>query len=128
MKWLIGSTLVLVALAVGAPSLSEPNHKLKVRNWSITESKVYAKVKIQEWSDSQSRCLDQLWTLESHWNPLARNSTKVGGRHAGGIPQILGMSTKTLPVDQIDRGLSYIYWRYGTPCKALQHEKRRGWY
>jgi hypothetical protein len=128
MKKLTVTTLVLVALAFSMPRLTEPKSQHKVHTWSISDSKAYATVKVQEWGDSQFSCLEQLWTIESHWNPYAKNAVKVMGRHAGGIPQILGMSTKTKPTDQIDRGLVYIYWRYKTPCIALKHEREEGWY
>jgi len=84
------------------------------------------------WSASQFGCLDSLWTRESHWNPLAHNSSS--GAH--GIPQALpgskmasvGADWATNPVTQIKWGLGYIQSRYGSPCSAWAHSQARGWY
>lgn len=76
------------------------------------------------WKGSQIRCLMVLWQRESNFRPDALN--KHSG--AGGIPQILGLRTKTAPRYQIQRGLSYITHRYRTPCAALAHHNQRGWY
>lgn len=71
-----------------------------------------------------TRCLLTLWTRESNFRPQARN--KHSG--AGGIPQILGLDPATPTHQQIERGLTYIAHRYGSPCQALRHHDRRGWY
>jgi len=68
-------------------------------------------------------CLDELYFIESRWNPKARN-----GSHYG-IPQ--GRSKYLQRADgfkQVEWGLKYIENRYLTPCKALQHFKTKGWY
>jgi hypothetical protein len=89
---------------------------------------------LKQWNKpSEFACLEALWTKESNWNPKSRNKIPVNGKHAGGIPQILGLSTKLHAHDQINRGLVYITKRYGTPCKAwafwkLQDQKGTGWY
>ena len=72
----------------------------------------------------QIRCLLNLWHRESRFRPDAYN------RHsgAGGIPQILGMDPKTPTQIQIRKGFRYINARYGTPCGALRHHDRHGWY
>ena len=99
-----------------------------VRVWGVKDSKAYAKDKLLEWQENQYRCLDKLWTRESQWNPKSYNKIKVMGKNAGGIPQILGMSIHTPAPQQIDRGLSYIIYRYGTPCQAWKFHQRKGWY
>lgn len=84
------------------------------------------------WSASQFSCLDGLWERESHWNPLAHNSSS--GAH--GIPQALpgskmasvGADWATNPVTQIKWGLGYIKARYGSPCAAWGHSQGHGWY
>ena len=82
------------------------------------------------------KCLNELWTMESHWNYKAVGSKTTQG-HAYGIPQALpatkmndiGTDWRTNYQTQIRWGLKYlrIHW-HGNICKALQHEKRRGWY
>ena len=99
-----------------------------VRTWTKQDSKAYARDKLLAWEENQYRCLDKLWSKESNWRPEAYNNHKVMGKNAGGIPQILGMSPKIAPTEQIDRGISYIIYRYGTPCMAWKFHNRKGWY
>jgi len=83
--------------------------------------KLYAHMKLG--SDKQYRCLVDLWTMESHWNPKANNPKSS----AYGIPQLLHMKS-TNPYVQIDKGLLYIAKRYGLPCKAKDYHSKRGHY
>ena len=103
-------------------------NKITPREWVVADSKAYAQDVVLAWADNQYLCLDKLWTKESNWRPEAYNKIKVMGKNAGGIPQILGMSTQTPAPKQIDRGFKYIMHRYGTPCTAWKHHQRRGWY
>jgi Transglycosylase SLT domain len=83
-------------------------------------------------SNAQFGCLVTLWNYESHWNHRAHN--RRSGAH--GIPQALpgskmrsaGSDWRTNPVTQIAWGLAYIHRRYSTPCGALSHYDRHGWY
>jgi hypothetical protein len=83
-------------------------------------------------SNAQFGCLVTLWNHESHWNHRAHN----GRTGAHGIPQAMpgskmrtaGSDWRTNPVTQIAWGLSYVKRRYSTPCGALSHFNRRGWY
>jgi hypothetical protein len=101
---------------------------IKEREWVVQDSKAYARDVMLTWADNQYVCLDKLWTKESNWRADAYNKTKVMGKNAGGIPQLLGMSTQTSAPRQIDRGFAYILHRYGTPCMAWKFHERRGWY
>ena len=99
------------------------------------EPRQYASVMVMKiWeSKKQFVCLSQLWGKESGWNPRAFNPIKVGGKNAGGIPQILGLSPHLHHTVQIDRGLKYITHRYQTPCNAWafwlsKDAKGTGWY
>ena len=96
--------------------------------WSKADSKAYARDKLSEWQDEQWSCLNMLWGKESAWNADAYNTTSVMGKHAGGIPQLLGLDPAIPAPRQIERGLDYIYYRYGTPCEAWLHFKRKGWH
>ena len=98
------------------------------RTWTVRDSKAYAKDKLFAWEQNQYLCLEKLWTKESNWRPEAYNKQKVMGKNAGGIPQILGMLPSTPATLQIDRGLAYIMYRYGTPCMAWKFHQRKGWY
>lgn len=83
-------------------------------------------------SRSEIRCLFEIWTRESNFRPTARNKTGVrtseGIKHAGGVPQILGLDPKTPTRRQIERGLAYVEARYGSACAAWRFWQRKGWY
>lgn len=78
--------------------------------FSPSRSRAYARTLINE---RQFKCLDNIWTRESHWNHMADNPNST----AFGIPQMLGMKTQN-PYRQIHIGLRYIWHRYGSPCAA----------
>ena len=82
-------------------------------------------------------CLDELWQRESSWQSkkkpwLAENPSSG----AFGIPQSLparkmaskGRDYRVNPYTQVDWGLSYITERFGSPCAALKHHDKKGWY
>jgi resuscitation-promoting factor RpfB len=79
--------------------------------------------------DAQWPCLDALWERESHWNPLAHNSSS--GAH--GIPQSLpgwkmGPGWYSNARVQVRWGLRYLAGRYGGPCGGWAHSQATGWY
>lgn len=84
------------------------------------------------WGEEQWTCLDSLWQKESNWNHQAQNRSSG----AYGIPQSLpgskmasvGADWRTNPATQITWGLNYIEGRYGNPCGAWDHSKRKNWY
>jgi hypothetical protein len=89
---------------------------------AIDAYKIYAHIKIGSYKEF--RCIEKLWTKESNWRPKAKNKLST----AYGIPQLLKLK-ETNPYKQIDLGLKYIDKRYkGSPCKALDHHKKKGWY
>jgi hypothetical protein len=102
------------------------------REWTVNDSKLYARESLLAWQHNQWLCLDKLWTKESNWRHEAYNKQPVyqkgEKRYAGGIPQILGLSPDTNPTEQIDRGLDYIIYRYSTPCQAWKFWQKNGWY
>jgi len=120
-------TLVFTVLVI-EPLSSPHRYGDTKREWTPQDSKAYAYDKLGLWRDKQMSCLSMLWGKESAWNPKAYNKIKVQGRNAGGIPQLLGLDPDTPATLQIERGLDYIYYRYGTPCNAWSHFKRQGWY
>ena len=88
---------------------------------NVEAYKLYAHMKLLD--DKQYRCLVTLWRIESQWSPIAKNKKSS----AYGIPQLLKMTERN-PYKQIDLGLKYISYRYGNPCKALDHHKKVGHY
>ncbi|WP_331461482.1 MULTISPECIES: hypothetical protein [unclassified Arthrobacter] len=84
------------------------------------------------WDGNEFRCLVSLWNRESNWRTSAANPSSG----AYGIPQSLpgskmashGSDWQTNYRTQINWGLEYISWRYGTPCGAWQHSEEVNWY
>lgn len=120
--------LVVVSIRLATPTSNPTKNKQPEVEWTVGDSKAYSRDKLYEWQHRQWECLNKLWTRESNWRPNAYNRVKVMGKNAGGIPQILGLDPKTPAPIQIDRGLSYIYYRYHTPCKAWEHFTKKGYY
>lgn len=120
--------LALVSIRLATPVSGPFKREQPVIEWTTEDSKAYAQDKLYEWQYKQWLCLDKLWTRESNWRPNAYNRIKVMGKNAGGIPQILGLDPKTPAPIQIDRGLSYIYNRYNTPCEAWEFFTKKGYY
>lgn len=128
MKRVLLMLLITVVALLSAPHLAEPNNKRTLAEWGVQDSKSYAQDQLFQWQRKQWSCLNRLWGKESAWQPGAYNTIKVAGRNAGGIPQLLGLDPATPAPRQIERGLDYIYNRYGTPCKAWEFFKKRGWH
>ena len=83
--------------------------------------KLYTHMKIG--STKEFICVNDLWTMESHWNPVAHNKRST----AYGIPQVLDLKTND-PYAQIDAGIKYITHRYKSACVALSYHYRHGHY
>jgi hypothetical protein len=99
------------------------NNAYAINNNDIEKEKykLYSHIKLT--NHRQYLCLEQLWYLESKWNPRADNKHST----AYGIPQLLKLKINN-PYMQIDAGLKYIAHRYGTPCKALAFHLKTGHY
>jgi len=99
------------------------NNAYAINNNDIEKEKykLYSHIKLT--NHRQYLCLEQLWYLESRWNPKADNKHSS----AYGIPQLLKLKIHN-PYMQIDAGLKYISHRYGTPCKALAYHLKHGHY
>lgn len=115
---------VLGTLLVVSPTSESKPVEHKQHAWTKDDSLAYANDRLVVWADKQMVCLSRLWGKESAWNPKAKNKTSS----AFGIPQILKLNHSLSPAQQIDRGLSYIYYRYDTPCNAWKHWQRKKWY
>ena len=114
--------------------VSSVSRQVELARTPLGAKKVTKSILLNEYgfSEKEYKCLNRLWTKESHWNYKARN--KISGAH--GIPQALPASKmnvistdwRTNPVTQIRWGLRYISIRYETPCKALAKHKRSNYY
>ena len=108
--------------------------KIKV---AVTPDMIRAKARILYGQEEiKWKCLDTLWTMESHWNFRAKGARTTQGR-ALGIPQalpaskmkVVGVDYLTNPMTQVKWGLKYIKSRYqNNACYALRHELVKGWY
>jgi hypothetical protein len=111
-----------VVLCLFVSSLSLQTLPTQANTNAIDAYKIYAHIKVGSYKEFV--CLEKLWTKESNWRYKAKNKLST----AYGIPQLLKMK-ETNPYKQIDLGLKYIDKRYkGSPCKALAHHKKKGWY
>ena len=129
MKSIFFLLFVMVSIFLFTPPSEAPTKTNTVTlTWSKADSKAYARDQLSAWQEEQWSCLSNLWGKESAWNPKAYNSVRVMGKNAGGIPQLLGLDPTTPATLQIDRGLAYIYYRYGTPCEAWQFFKKHSWH
>ena len=114
--------------------VSSASRQVELARTPLGAKKVAKSILLNEYgfSEKEYKCLNRLWTKESHWNYKARN--KNSGAH--GIAQALPASKmnvvstdwRTNPVTQIRWGLRYISIRYETPCKALAKHKRSNYY
>ena len=114
--------------------VSSASRQVELARTPLGAKKVAKSILLNEYgfSEKEYKCLNSLWTKESHWNYKARN--KNSGAH--GIAQALPASKmnvvstdwRTNPVTQIRWGLRYISIRYETPCKALAKHKRSNYY
>jgi hypothetical protein len=85
-----------------------------------------------EWGDDQYKCLNRLWTKESHWNYKAHNYRSGAHGIAQALPaskmEVISDDWRTNPVTQIRWGLRYIEIRYEDPCGAWSKFKRSRYY
>ncbi len=110
---------VLVAIGISLCLMPEAGGSIPKEYISYKEYAYYA----LGYNLKEYKCLSILYGKESAWNPEA-----VNGSHYG-IPQ--GKSEWLKDQDgytQIRWGLDYIGHRYGEPCIALAHFKRKGWH
>ena len=111
----------LVLLGVLCVFSNTPNAIAVSTARDVNNYKLYTHIKLLD--AKEYRCVELLWTLESQWNPRAKNPKSS----AYGIPQILKLKELD-PYKQIDAGLKYIKARHLTPCKALAYHKDKGHY
>jgi len=81
---------------------------------------------MQEWG-----CLNNIWTNESHFNPLAKNKSSGAYGIAQFLPSTWGnYNLVKTPVAklQIQYGIHYIEKRYGNACTAWRFWQRHKWY
>jgi len=116
-KWF---TLILLYLVL-VLNASTNAYATTTHTKDIEIYKLYTHIKLL--NHNEYLCLEQLWSRESNWNSRADNKLST----AYGIPQLLHLKTND-PYKQIDAGLKYIAYRYGTPCKALAYHLKRGYY
>lgn len=85
-----------------------------------------------KWNLSQAKCLNSLWTNESHWNFQAHNYYSGATGIAQALPankmDVIATDWRTNPLTQIKWGIRYIKIRYGTPCHALAKARWSGYY
>ena len=90
---------------------------------------------LTEYSSGKSmtewKCLNSLWSHESHFNPKARNMSSGAYGIAQFLPSTWGNYNVAKTPEarlQIKYGLHYIQKRYGEACNAWKFWQEHGWY
>jgi hypothetical protein len=125
LKTVTVSLMALMFVSNTPASIAEEPVRKHVQQIVKAEPKTYARQELQSrgFARSEFNCLHRLWTMESNWNPKSKNKKST----AFGIAQMLTEKSKD-PITQVKHGLKYIDARYGSPCVALRHEFKEGWY
>ena len=134
----IGFTALVLIAGLGVTTLSEAPRTIKGHSHlDLTADMIRAQARVLYNKDEiQWKCLDTLWTIESHWNFRAKGGRTTQGR-ALGIAQALpatkmkvsGLDFRSNPITQVKWGLKYLKSRYNNnACYALRHELTRGWW
>lgn len=116
----IGGLFMLSVVAAIAP-LSTPANA-NDRSWYNHQMnlKLHAINLIRDWD--QALCFIEVIHRESSWNYKARN-----GSHYG-LGQMRSIWYRDLtPRKQIEASIRYYLHRYGSPCEALEHWRKKGW-
>jgi hypothetical protein len=120
---------------IGTPAAATPTPKPTAKPTpkpyrdTVWNARRYAKSVL---GPTQYKCIDAIFTRESHWDPRAKNPRSG----AYGIPQALpgskmrmfGRNWRYSPLIQVKWGIWYVKDRYGSACKAYDFMKARGWY
>ena len=101
------------------------------------EALAFLTVYTQGWTVAEWKCLRNIWTKESNFNPKAENKSSGAYGIAQFMPSTWGnyKVEKTASAElQIKYGLRYIYKRYGSEndpngaCNAWSFWQQKGWY
>jgi hypothetical protein len=116
----IGGLSMLIAFAALALTSTPVNAKDNSWKYHQMNLKLHAINIIDDWD--QAMCFIELIHRESSWNYKAKN-----GSHYG-LGQMRSTWYRDLdPFRQIEVIIKYYEHRYGSPCEALDHSKRKGW-
>lgn len=101
------------------------------------EALAFLTVYTQGWKVKEWKCLQYIWTKESHFNPKARNKSSGAYGIAQFMPSTWGNYKVKKTADaglQIKYGLRYIHKRYGSTadpngaCNAKAFWIKNNWY
>jgi len=114
--------------------VSSVSRQVEMARTAMGAKKVAKSILLNEYgfAEKEYKCLNSLWTKESHWNYKAHNSRSGAHGIAQAMPavkmNVVSTDWRTNPVTQIRWGLRYISIRYETPCRALAKHNRSHYY
>lgn len=127
MKTLKITTVILLVISwtIQNPAQAQAPVRFDTEAFALHQPKQYALkiIKKQGWTQTDYRCLNEIWTRESHWNYRSKSPTST----AYGIGQLL-TETSSSSATQIRNGIRYITYRYGNPCNAWKFWRSHYWY
>ena len=95
---------------------------------TVTNARAYVRGRL---GTAGYNCIDQIWTRESKWNPLAGNTSRAYGipqAYPGSKMASFGSNWRTSPLTQVKWGIWYVTDRYGSACAAWSFWQSHGWY
>jgi len=114
--------------------VSSVSRQVELARTPLGAKKVAKSILLNEYgfSEKEYKCLNSLWTKESHWNYKARNKSSGAHGIAQALPatkmNVVSTDWRTNPVTQIQWGLLYISERYDSPCAAWNKWRRSNYY
>lgn len=104
-------------------TLNQPDHPKALSPTSVRTQ--IERIAIENYGHTGWACIDRLTYRESNW----RISAKSSRSSARGLFQLLRLPPDKTALEQYARFRRYLDRRYeGSPCRALDHSDRRGWY
>ena len=122
---LSGFARAVAFLSITGLAILLPIYKADSGSIEIIQPKPYIRSIMDK---EQALCLIKLYGKESAFNRYAIGNIE-GKKQAYGIPQLKNPEVGLMnAIEQVNAGIDYIEYRYGTPCRAYAHYIKKGWH